>query len=51
MEKVIEAALALILTLPDDPNDYPDMASFHQIQDKIRSLEKQIREYKAIKIN
>tara|TARA_Y100001973_G_C5192048_1_gene331623 strand:+ start:1939 stop:2421 length:483 start_codon:yes stop_codon:yes gene_type:complete len=45
MNKIIEAALALILTIPEDQNDYPDLALYRRVQDKIILLKKLIKGY------
>lgn len=36
---LIRAVRALISALPEDPNDYPDLASHRQIEDKVKAVQ------------
>ena len=50
MTNLIKKANSLINRLSDDPDDYPDMAAFRQVQDVIKELKEAITETKTPKV-
>ena len=43
MDELLKAVNSLLNAISDDPDDYPDMAAYRMVQDRVKDVEDKIQ--------